>query len=134
MCMYDSCDDTVEVLSSSWHTARITHKCNECRRSISPGERYFSDRYVFDGQFCNHKVCAHCMVVREWLQDECGGFVYGGVEEDIREHAYSSYPMDVKRLAVGMWWDWTTPSGRLMPVPKRPPTSLERAAAEKAAA
>lgn len=133
MCMFDNCDGTVTMLSEAIPTARKAHKCRECGRAIESGEKYHVERFVFDGELTTHKTCAHCMVARCWLHDECGGYVFGGVEEDLREHAQDSYyAMDVKRLAVGMQWNWRTPTGRMLPVPQRPLTSLERR--ERAAA
>jgi hypothetical protein len=126
MCMVDDSDGRVEVLREFWRVARVAHKCAECRRRIEPGERYLSHCFKFDGEFTQHKFCEHCDVVRRWLQDECGGFLYRGVEEDLREHATSGwYGRGVMRLAVGMDWFWRAPSGRMLPVPSVPPTTHE---------
>lgn len=126
MCMFDDGDGAVEMIGQAWHVARQDHKCLECARVISRGERYYRERYKFDGSITNHKTCAHCMVARGWLQDECGGWLYRGVEEDIREHAHNGgYPMGVHRLAVGMAWKWRAPSGKMLPIPKLPLTTHE---------
>lgn len=126
MCMIDNGDGVVTMLSEANPRARIAHRCKECGRTIEPGEQYHADRFIWDGKLHNHKTCAHCMVARGWLWNECGGWLYGAVEEDIREHAYEGYPMDVRRLAIGMQWKWRTPSGRLLPVPAVPLTTHER--------
>jgi hypothetical protein len=110
--------------------AKAAHRCAECGRVIEPGERYLRERYVWDGKFTVHKTCAHCEVARDWLAQECGGWLYGGVEEDIREHCFGyGYGMDLYRLAVGIAWKWRTPRGRLLPVPAVPQTGHEIAAA-----
>ena len=128
MCMIDDGDGAVTMLSKTDPVARKAHKCHECGRAIEPGERYHVDRFAWEGKIKNHKTCAHCMVARGWLQDECGGYLFGGVEEDIRDHAHEGhYPMGVSRLAVGMAWKWRTPRGRAMPVPNVPQTTIERA-------
>jgi hypothetical protein len=101
------------------YVARKEHKCNECLRKIQPGEKYTRERFVWEGKAQTHKTCAHCMMARGWLHHNCGGWLYGAVEEDIREHAYENYGGYVKRLAVGMRWKWRAPSGRMLPVPVR---------------
>lgn len=111
------------MLSEAYRRAIKPHKCRECCRAIDPGETYHVDRFVWDGKFDAFKTCSHCMVVRGWLYDECGGWCFGAVREDISEHAYSGgYTMGVYRLAVGMRWKWRTPSGKLLPLPKSPKT------------
>lgn len=127
MCMLDYADGQVTMLSEATPKARKAHKCRECARVIEPGERYHVDRYIWEGRLETHRTCAHCMVARQWLGAECGGWLFGDVEEDIREHAHNGrYPMGVHRLAVGMAWKWRTPSGKLLPVPKMPQTTHER--------
>ena len=127
MCMFNDGDGAVTMLSEADPVARKDHKCRECGRVIERGERYHVDRFVWEGKLDAHKTCAHCMVAREWLRQECGGYLFGGVEEDIREHAHNGdYPMGVYRLAVGMAWKWRTPRGRMLPLPAVPMTTHER--------
>lgn len=127
MCMINEEYDNVTMLGEAAPVARQEHKCRECFRVILAGERYHVDRFVWEGSLDTFKTCAHCMVARDWLGDECGGWLFSSVEEDIREHAHSGkYPIDVIRIAVGMAWKWRAPSGRLLPIPKRPQTKHER--------
>lgn len=123
MCMVDMADERVIVLHERQHKARIEHKCRECGRNIRVGEHYTVERYVFDGSATSHKTCSHCMVVRDWLSAECGGFLYGSIEEDIVEHAREGYGIEVIKLAVGMRRNWTTRKGTLMSTPKLPITT-----------
>lgn len=117
--MIDDADGRVTMLSDRWQVARKTHICHECKREIEPGEQYRNERFKWDGAVSTHKTCRHCMAVRDWLMGECGGWIYGYVEEDLHEHATSGcYPMYVLRMAVGMRWKWRTPRNRLMPIPK----------------
>lgn len=120
MCMIDDSDGPVTILGEpGWMKARKEHKCRECFRFIETGERYYREVYVFDGDFTTHRTCEHCKVVREWLVDECGGFLYGGIEEDAREHCWSrQYKMDLYRAVVGMSKYWRRKDGSLLPVPK----------------
>lgn len=71
--------------------AKKEYKCCECYRMISIGEKYGKTRGVWDGQFITFKTCEHCLVARNWIQDECGGYVYGMLLEDLREHRDNSY-------------------------------------------
>src|SRR4051812_27618700 len=121
MCMIDDSDGNVTMLSERTPVARIAHKCAECARDIRPGERYTVERFVFEGSLSAHKTCGHCLRVREWLRDECGGWLFGGIEEDIREHAAEGYGIAVKMMAVGMARCWLRKDGqRLWPLPRRP--------------
>lgn len=129
MCMVDFSDGTITVLHERYPTARIAHKCNECNRAISPGEKYMVERYVFDGDAKTHKTCAHCCVVRQWLASECGGWMYGGLHEDISEHGDDPhYGVGVKMLSVGMDRKWKRRDGRPWPIPRMPKTTDQRMA------
>ncbi|WP_157378754.1 hypothetical protein [Burkholderia ubonensis] len=121
--MFDYCDERVTMISDGRRTARKEHRCAECGRMIQCGETYCYEYYKFDGRTEHHKTCSHCMVVRQWLSDECGGWVYGGVEEDIREHAQDGYGWPILRLTVAMKNNWARRDGSLRPVPKLPKTT-----------
>jgi len=116
--MMDSGDDRVTLLKNTYRVANKSHKCSECRREISSGEKYYYETYKFDFEFYTHKTCDHCMVVRDWLLDECGGFLYGQIEEDVREYvSCGNYAFDLYRAVVGMSKQWRTKSGKLIPIP-----------------
>lgn len=130
MCMFDSHDDgCVTMLTTSTPKARKAHRCAECGREIAAGEQYRSERFVFDGSLSVHKTCSHCMVARDWLQAQCGGFIFGAVEDDLREHALEGgifgprgYGLRLGRMAVGMRAKWRNSRG-LLPVPAMPITA-----------
>lgn len=122
MCMIDD-GEYCTLIRHTWHVAKKHHKCTECYRQIRPGEKYLVETTVYEGRREGHKICAHCNVVRDWLMAECGGWLYGGIEEDIRGHAYEGYGMAVRRLAVGMGRYWARKNGELLPIPKMPITS-----------
>lgn len=135
MCMIDGADYTAHVLSEGRPRAKVAHRCSECGRTIGPGETYLRETFVDeDRKMVTHKTCAHCEVARNWLSAQCGGWCYGGVEEDVREHCFdhAGYTMGLYRIAVGMGWKWRTPRGRLLPVPALPATGHEIAAARRA--
>ncbi|MCK5769502.1 hypothetical protein [Algiphilus sp.] len=119
----------VTMLSRREPVAAQPHRCNECGRRIHPGERYTREAFVLDGDFVQHATCAHCAVVREWLERECGGYVFGAVGEDLDEHALEYRRIDLLRLCVSSRRRWRNQAGALMRVPAVPPTTEERAAA-----
>jgi hypothetical protein len=124
MCRVDDCDEMSTIVQDERLVARKEHKCSECCRVIRVGETYNRQRLKFDGEMSTHKICAHCQVVRDWLGSECGGWVYGEMEEDIREHFFEGYePRLTGRLAAGMHRFWTTIKGDLMKLP-----SIQKAA------
>jgi hypothetical protein len=120
MCMIDDNDGFVTVVGDRYVVARKPYRCLECGREIDAGERYHCEAYIYEGSIHRHKTCAHCRAVREWLLGECGGFIYGGVKEDARNHVEENpgcYDAKLYRAVVGMEWKWRARSGRLLPVP-----------------
>lgn len=118
MCMIEDCDDYSIVWSKKKHRASKAWTCDECGRTIAAGEHY--ER--FQGLSCDKywwtcRTCAHCLVAREWLNRECGGFVYAGVREDLEDH-WSDGPLmrvpSLGRLIVGMRRRWRDREGNLM--------------------
>lgn len=116
MCMFDY-DGICTVLSSHFRTANKHHKCSECCRQIAVGEKYLVEGLLFEGEKSTHKTCAHCMKVREYLLRECGGFVYGMIEEDISEHVYDGCDPKIKIMASGMHNGWIKKNGDMWMVP-----------------
>lgn len=123
MCMVDFGDGMVTPLTEQHRKARKTHRCNECYRDIQTGETYLYETHIWDGKVNTHKTCQHCLVVRSWLLGECGGFLYGAIEEDIREHAWEGYGVEVKMMAVGMERKWTRKDGKPWRLPRLPKVS-----------
>lgn len=121
MCNVENSDGSVTVLHERHPIAKKEHKCSECRRFIKAGESYMVERYVFDGEAHTHKTCLHCQIARDWLIGECSGFIYGGIAEDIYDHAREGYGFGVARLSAGMERQWQRKDGRQWPIPKMPP-------------
>jgi hypothetical protein len=100
--------------------ARKEHRCDECYRTISVGEPYW---YAFarhsDGPYSG-TTCRHCRVIANWLQRNCGGFVYSMMVEDFGNHAEGSIGM--MRLIVGARRKWASfgDRTRLLPAPHDP--------------
>lgn len=130
MCMVDGYDFEGTFLGEETRKARKEHRCEECYRKIQPGEEYRVAKWVNEGRVESMKMCAHCRVASKWLSDNCGGFVYGGIWEDIEEHideyrgVYPEVTRDLKRLAVWGKNDWRVKygprAGALLPVPPLP--------------
>ena len=130
MCMADDADRSTP-LGELYPRARKAHQCGECFRTIEPGEKYIVHKTLFEGSVSSQKLCSHCDVAREWLGDNCGGWLYGGVWEDIDDHVdeyrgvYPKVAKALKRLSVWAAHDWRVVrgprAGALLPVPALPP-------------
>ncbi len=118
MCAIDD-GEPVEFYDTRTAKARKVHRCHECHRDINPGEIYRIDAGKFDGDFFTYKTCPHCSVAIEWLNRECGGSIFGGAHEDIREH-WIDGGIRTRELALLIWGmsrGWTKRRGGLMAIP-----------------
>lgn len=122
MCSVDG-SETYYPYSRTYRTARRPHLCEECGRSIQAGERYSYAAGLYDHQWNTHKSCAHCAVGQEWLGQECGGFIHGGVWEDIEAHndEYPALRIPLRRVALSARRRWRWFNGQTMRVPTLPP-------------
>ena len=128
MCAHEDADPAV-VLSDKDYKATKQHRCSECGRTIEAGEHYNRQTIAFEGTRETYKVCSHCEVCRDWLQHECGEWIYGGVRKEIAEHYHDGYTQ-VGRLLVGIQRRWSRFNGQgLMPIPNEPVNSHQIAAA-----
>jgi len=64
-----------------WRTARKTHVCGECKRTIQRGERYELAAQCNDGKWFHHKTCLGCYRIRMCWQP--GGWYWGCVAESV---------------------------------------------------
>ena len=106
MCMVEDADPP-DSCASEFRRARKPHKCGECDREIELGERYERCAYVqYRGERPSHHLtCRHCVAARTWLQIECGGWCFGGVQMDLKEHAdevTEASKLDLCRRIIGM--------------------------------
>ena len=115
MCMIDDAE-MVLVANSVHPIARKPHRCWECGRQIEVGERYRRTGIVEDGTAWTHKACLHCAGVMDTLSKECRGVVYGGVYEDVADHADYDVAWAIP-LVEGMRARWRGRDGVLMAVP-----------------
>jgi hypothetical protein len=120
--MIDGCDEAFSAYRPpEQRRSKKARKCDECRRDIAIGERYWSAAGLFEGHWDASVVCNHCHVACEWLKVNCGGWLFNGVFEDIEQHWDEYRRMDIARLVVGMKHKWRGPRGeRGMPLPRLP--------------
>lgn len=109
--------ERAEFHSERIHSARKEHKCYECGRIIRVGEKYEYTAAKWDGDIHFIKTCSHCKAAKQWLVKQCGGYVWGGVKEDLREHMSYAW-LKVGRLVVGMRRQWEKRGHGLMPIPE----------------
>lgn len=123
--MISDAERVTPINDGEYRAARKPHKCNECRRLIGISEKYHYETFINDGKFSQHKTCAHCMVLRDWLGKECSGWVYTAVVEDFTEHC-EFRGLAFRRLAHRADHFWQRNDGALWPVPMRPATTHEQ--------
>lgn len=118
MCMIDSAEhwDFWRVLHRK---ARKQHRCVDCSRTIEKGEPLIYCSGMYDGVFSDMYQCQHCNEAARWLQEVCGGFLYGAVLEDLEEHMHEiihKRRLSLGRLVIGMRKGWMK-DRVLMPLP-----------------
>lgn len=127
MCMADD-GERADVWQQWTPRARKDHKCDECGRAIAKGETYRQTKMLFDRMWSATKQCAHCMVLADWLVEECGGYLTQGIVEDFANHADDYGRFDLRRMQWGALHRWER-KGKMLPVPRLPLTSEQRTAA-----
>lgn len=131
MCMADYADNDGAVsMGSAMARIRKPRRCDECHRDIHPGEYVRVGTWIYEGRWEHMRMCSHCQVVAEWLQKECGGFVWGGVYEDLAEHVeefqgvYPKVFRQIARLKLMQHRQWRfkrgPAKGMIRPIPMVP--------------
>lgn len=72
-------------------TARKTHRCECCYRTIRAGEVYTRSAHIYDGDFCVWKECSHCTafinhIGWEYIEDSEGGYNPDSVNEGAEDY------------------------------------------------
>jgi RNase P subunit RPR2 len=67
----------MELVSEKNRTARKTHVCQDCRRTIEAGETYRIQAVKDYGDFWTWRSCLHCTSVARWLFSSAWGFDVG---------------------------------------------------------
>lgn len=131
MCMVEGADDYVEHQHTVFvKCARKEHHCAECGRIIAKGERYRRDEAVMEGSWYTYHTCEHCQIACNWLAEQCGGYLWQGVLEDIQEHVSVYRIARLCRIEIGMKRGWKKFNGTgLMPIPAMPKVVAHKEAA-----
>lgn len=112
--------DPPELYRETHHTARRkAHRCEECSRTISIGEGYWSVFGVFEGDPFRCTTCDQCRAACEWLLVVCSGFLHNDVENELTEHLQEPYPIStysLARLVVMMRRKWLRRDGSMWTV------------------
>lgn len=120
MCMIEDAEIADIYRETVVHRARKPHKCLDCFREIAPGESYTAVDMLYDGRWTHEEMCAHCHAAAQWLVKECGGFLVGGIEEDLEMHWREEEPyigrFSLGKLIWGIRNKWQR-HGTLMAVP-----------------
>jgi hypothetical protein len=83
--------DAPEFVHSETRKARKPHQCYECGVAIQPGQRYEHTAGKWDGDVMVNSTCLRCVALRtahvaaHRAIGEGGGFLYGGVLDEIRQ-------------------------------------------------
>jgi hypothetical protein len=123
MCRIHDCDPW-KIYREVKRTARKAHRCYECNRVITKGERYhYATGLGPDGDRWDvFHLCAHCDTASQWLVVVCGGYLYGGIREELEEHWDEdlTFRSNALRSAIhGIERGWKRRRGPgLMPVPR----------------
>ena len=127
MCMIDY-GETADVFIAEQRKARKAHQCSECERMIEPGEQYSHSRWLYDGYWESSATCQHCNAAAKWLVKVCGGWLIGGLSEDLEEHRDEGYNRRWLSIALsGIRRKWRRPDGtpwRPMKLPKNLPVGV----------
>ncbi len=106
MSCYCDYGDAPEFYISTRRTARKTHRCEECRCFILPGEKYENVTAKWEGDVSGVKTCAHCLALRDWVVGNvpCScwqhGYMIEGLQQSI-EDAIDRAPEETKGLWFG---------------------------------
>jgi len=67
-------------------TARKPHTCEECDKTIIPGEQYERTEMLYDGSWSRMSVCLICAEIGNAFS--CDGRTIGDMWEDIRDNMF----------------------------------------------
>lgn len=113
-----------EFNSTGYPTARKSHHCDECGRTITPGERYSRTAAVWEGEFFTNVACLHCALAR-MIVDEGDAWYsenyYHGLREWLGEYASDQSTSWALRLLMQVDRRWQRFDGAgLMDLPANP--------------
>ena len=86
VCIEHDIDGHNEFFCQSRPTARKEWRCEECGRTIHPGDRYERSTGKSEGEFFSVQTCSVCAEIRGAFV--CGGAVFGMLWESIRDEMF----------------------------------------------
>jgi len=116
--------------STTARVARKTHVCEECFRTIHPGETYHRTAGSWEGDFFTNRACAHCNVFRKHIDAADSNYnegYFGGAGEWVANGYFgaSDLPgtsveqrLGLYRMARHFRDHWRDGAGHLRPVPE----------------
>ncbi len=119
MCMAHDYDDWT-LFRSQERRANKEHRCGECDRTISRGERYRYSAGLIENYWQDFRQCLQCLAASDWLIVVCEGWLFDAIEEDLANHvdgdeSYLCTP-PLRKLVEWMRADWRDESGDLRSV------------------
>ena len=98
--------DAPTVFRATAHRARTPKVCDECRRTIEPGELYENAFGVWSGDAATYHTCAECWEVRNDLYDDLSqpdsgmyaeevacALAFGNLREELAEQVHNYVPI-----------------------------------------
>lgn len=82
------CDyDQPEFCNISTVKARKEHKCEECRATIQPGDKYKRTVGKWEGDLLTFATCGLCDELQQWasISVPCFCWAYGELHEEVRD-------------------------------------------------
>jgi len=110
--------DPPNVWRETTRRARKPHHCDECGRTIQPGETYRTCVGLTDHWYGN-KSCGQCTAALHWLTVVCRGYLLGDILDELAQHTEEPHPIStlaLARLVVRMRKKWLRRDGTLWPV------------------
>lgn len=96
-----------DLIVTSYPRAAKNHACFECRQAISKGDVHLHSKSLYDGHWSSARLCQRCEAAAKWLTRECGGYIFGEIEEELVEHWHEGYQsLPLGRLIVHMRRRW----------------------------
>jgi hypothetical protein len=94
------------VYRTNVRTARSTHRCDECRQAIEPGEQYEEAVGFQDGMWWRMCTCRRCLPLADWVVRNCGCRMHGDLWRHLREDVFGEMRGELApgvHFKVGRW-------------------------------
>lgn len=100
MCMVDE-GEPADLAVVREIRARKPRKCDECQGPIRVGDLYRRSKFLYDDYWSSFAMCEGCLEgAARWLTKECGGYLCGGVEEDLYEHWLERFNLGISNAEI----------------------------------